>query len=307
MDSNNTEDTARDGYANGSWCLEALIMEHLQTLFIDFHPKKPPTVYDGQKAFQLKRMQRLRKAKAVYMDVLPTNRYDQVLRLVKAGVEFYMLKQTRLIEAYRKNNGIEKSDINDAIILSMIPKEMFRIIIYEKLRMKQALQQYYIVADEIKVLKQKSKTLPEQQQSTVRDAVNTLQRALRTLNRRVLEETGRILPEYQLVSEELGIHGVSLAAVLTYIDFSFGLGKIKSYVGLHDSARKSRSFSRHARRAIQGVALHAPEQSEQYRKLLERYQKYYASNRKARLRLAMAILKDIRRLLNRQKKPQKNP
>jgi len=118
---------------------------------------KPNMVFDGEKAFAVSSLTEIR-AEEVYIDVLHQEIYREVLEVLKRGVKVYLLRDAGLIKKFREEKKMEKSDENDAIILSQIPPEYFRPLTVEeierKIRMNYLVNYYGNVAKLKKMLSQ---------------------------------------------------------------------------------------------------------------------------------------------------------
>jgi hypothetical protein len=59
--------------------------------------------------------------------------YNEVLELLKKDIRVYLLKDTLKLKKLRMENGVEKTDENDAMLLSYIPRNYFRLLTVEEM------------------------------------------------------------------------------------------------------------------------------------------------------------------------------
>jgi hypothetical protein len=98
--------------------------------------RKPHICYDGEKTFKVDALTKLKDYDKIFIDTLFPEIYDEVMELLRKGVEIYCLKDTIILKRLRKENNLRKSDAVDTIILSRIPMEKFRPLIIEELEFK---------------------------------------------------------------------------------------------------------------------------------------------------------------------------
>jgi hypothetical protein len=98
--------------------------------------RKLHTVFDGEETFKVSRLTKLKNINEVFIDTLFPENYNEILELLKRGVKVYTLKDTRMLKKLRKENNLQKSDETDAQLLSMIPREGFRLLTVEELEFK---------------------------------------------------------------------------------------------------------------------------------------------------------------------------
>jgi len=115
-----------------------------KTVFVDTSPtaingkrrRKPHCVYDGERVFQVNKLTRLKNVDEVSIDTLFPEIYEGVLELLKRGVKVYLLKDVRILKKLRLENNVEKSDENDAVILSKISRDGFRPLTIQEVEKK---------------------------------------------------------------------------------------------------------------------------------------------------------------------------
>ena len=97
---------------------------------------KVHVVFDGDKVFRVKRLTELGDAGEIFIDSLFPELYDEVLELLRRGAKVYLLRDLTKLKKLRMDNGLRKSDENDAILLARIPRERFRPLTVEELEIK---------------------------------------------------------------------------------------------------------------------------------------------------------------------------
>jgi len=98
---------------------------------------KTHVVFDGSKVFKVGKLTELEDAGEIYVDALFPELYDEVLELLRRrGVRAYLLKDPIKLKKLRMEKNMKKSDENDAMLLSRIPREVFRLLTAEELELK---------------------------------------------------------------------------------------------------------------------------------------------------------------------------
>jgi hypothetical protein len=92
--------------------------------------------FNGQKIIKIRKLTRLRNADEIYVDSLFPENYDEIQELLERGVKVYILKDLRVLKKLRLQNNLRKSDEVDAQLLSMIPRDSFRLLTVEELEFK---------------------------------------------------------------------------------------------------------------------------------------------------------------------------
>jgi len=98
--------------------------------------RKPHVVFDGEKVFEVNKLTKLKDVDEVFIDTLFLDIYEEVLKLLKRGVKVYLLRDTKMLKKLRMENNMKKSDEVDAQLLSMVPKDGFRLLMVEELEFK---------------------------------------------------------------------------------------------------------------------------------------------------------------------------
>jgi hypothetical protein len=98
--------------------------------------EKVHVTFDGSRVFRVKRLTELGDAGEIFIDSLFPELYDEVLELLRRGAKVYLLRELTKLKKLRMDNGLRKSDENDAILLARIPRERFRPLTVEELEIK---------------------------------------------------------------------------------------------------------------------------------------------------------------------------
>lgn len=98
--------------------------------------QKSHTVFDGGRVFKVMKLTELGDAGEVFIDSIYPENYREVLELLKKNVRVYVLRNTAVLKKLRLENGVKKSDENDALILSRIPRDNYRLLSVEELELK---------------------------------------------------------------------------------------------------------------------------------------------------------------------------
>jgi len=254
--------------------------------------EKKHVVYDGERLRETATLTSLEDASEIYIDSLSPKIYDDLLVLLRQGVKVYLVRKLKLIKKFRDKFKMGKSDENDAIVLSLMPKDAFRPVTLEEVEIKASLhplvQKWASLSKRLKTLKRwendgiKSKYLPLFKKD--------LEREKDRLEKEIMKVAKEKIEMYRWVEEELGLHGASLARLLLYVDFSKGLRKIKNFIQGNKNAKTaltSLAFAIYSN-ARQGRG------PEKYRNYIKSYEG--VRRKDAIKKLRSIILKDLRRL-----------
>jgi len=145
---------------------EEELKEMARAVYVDTSPtaingkrkKKPHYVYDGEKVFEVNKLTNLKDVDEVHIDTLFPEIYEEVLELLKRGVKVYLLKDIRMLKKLRMENNMKKSDENDAVLLSKISKDGFRLLTIQetekKVKLRPLINRHELLSKRIKTLKQ---------------------------------------------------------------------------------------------------------------------------------------------------------
>jgi len=254
--------------------------------------KKMHVAYDGEKLRKITTLMSLEDASEIYIDSLNSKIYDDLLTLLRQGVKVYLVRKLRLIKEFRDKFKMKKNDENDAIVLSLMPKDAFRPVTLEEVEIKASLhpfiQKWVSLSKRLKTLKRwesdgfESKLLPLFKKE--------LEREKDRLEKEIMRIAREKIEMYRWAEEELGLHGASLARLLLYVDFSKGLRKIKNFIQGNKNAREaltSLAFAVYSN-ARQGRG------PEKYLNYIKSYEGIKAEDAIKKLRFM--IIKDLRKL-----------
>lgn len=204
--------------------------------YVDVHAngrRKLHVVFDGMRFFKVGRLTDipLEAGDVLYMDVLSQTIYEDVLNLLSKGVKVYRLRRTYTIKEFRSHMSFEKTDENDAKLLSSIGEEHFTEVTVPFIELMKLLDEYYIYLHALKTLRQ-HKNSSEQ----FHEARLAIRRGKDRLAKEIVKKAEDVIPEYRKLCETLRLsyYGkVALADLLLHVDFSRKLRKILCYVGLY--------------------------------------------------------------------------
>jgi hypothetical protein len=244
--------------------------------------------------------ERLRPA-VIVVDSLPGKFQETAAELAKTGITFLRLKDLRRLSEERKNNGLRKSDENDARIL----RELFY-------RRPDCFQPLYTTPEELTVraltelwaqmtsLKKNSKqarTATDNQLAVEihRTQVRIVERLSEEIHREALK-----LPLYRLADERLGLKGPALAYILSHDGWAFKtLNSDRLQVRYRlVPLRRRRNYRSRLLIMLANTAVlnNHPRYRPIFEKYLEKFQGRKYAYWKAVLRVARRILRDIKLL-----------
>ncbi len=98
--------------------------------------QKPHMVFDGERIFKVKKLTDLKDAEEIFIDTLFPENYEEALELLKNNVKIYLLRDLSIIKKLRLENNVKKNDENDALMLSKIPKDNYRLLTIDEIELK---------------------------------------------------------------------------------------------------------------------------------------------------------------------------
>jgi hypothetical protein len=241
------------------------------------------------------------KPTIIVIDSLPGKQQSAAAELAKTGITFLRLKDLRRLSEERKNNGLRKSDENDARIL----RELFY-------RRPDCFQPLYTTPEELAVraltelwaqmtsLKKNSKqarTATDNQLAVEihRTQVRIVERLSEEIHREALK-----LPLYRLADERLGLKGPALAYILSHDGWAFKtLNSDRLQVRYRlVPLRRRRNYRSRLLIMLANTAVlnNHPRYRPIFEKYLEKFQGRKYAYWKAVLRVARRILRDIKLL-----------
>lgn len=262
--------------------------------------KKKHCCYDPQtnKIFRVDSLAKLYNYYEVYIDIIPTIIYNEVLGLLEKGSRVYVLRDTRLIKKMRMENNLRKSDENDVYILSLIPKKYFRELTARDVEVKTLVHAYLEFDRDVIRLKQKARIRSGViDYSFYEDIAKEVERKKNEVRKKILKlmERDRF---YREVVNYFGYkESLMIAMLIIIIDFSRRIHRILDYLGLHEKAGNSYNHRIRSILAKLGntVYLNARKGIPLPEKYLRIVNSYPA--KKARVRIETEIIKDMRKIL----------
>jgi hypothetical protein len=205
--------------------------------------------FDGQKILKIRKLTKLKNADEIYIDTLFPENYDEILELLKKGTKIYLLKDTGVLKKLRLQNNLKKSDENDALILSMIPRECFRALTVQEMEKKVKVQplinKYELLSRRIKTLKVWIKH--DGYDYRLRDSIRLMEEDKEETAKKIIEIFSDDII-YKEACKMLGIsESVDLAILLSGLRLETSSAAIRGYLGLTNNrnGRYNRSMRKH--------------------------------------------------------------
>jgi hypothetical protein len=213
--------------------------------------------FDGQKILKIRRLTKLKNADEIYIDSLFPENYNEILELLKKGIKIYLLKDTGVLKKFRRENNLSKSDENDALMLSKIPREYFRELTVREVELKIAVRslinRYEWIVEKRKVLKQwKSRGYDYGFGESIRameaDRVKIGNEILKIVSESIYKDV------YRRVCKELQMKdSVEIAILVLELPLTSGMDKLKSYLGFTPAKNDGR-YNHRLRRHLESIA-----------------------------------------------------
>ena len=194
-------------------------------------------VFDGSKVFKVGRMTELEDAAKIYIDTLFPEIYDEVLELLRRGVGVYLLKDATKLKKLRMESNMRKTDENDSVPLSRIPREAFRPLTAEELELKIRIEPLISEYRQIVRWKKTLKNLISRGfVYNFRETLRLMEADRKRLSRKIVKQV-TALPiygeVYKKACEALGIKKSTELAILTIeLPLHLPLAKLKGLLGL---------------------------------------------------------------------------
>jgi hypothetical protein len=177
--------------------------------------------------------------------------------LLKKGIKIYLLKDTGVLKKFRRENNLSKSDENDALMLSKIPREYFRELTVREVELKIAVRslinRYEWIVEKRKVLKQwKSRGYDYGFGESIRameaDRVKIGNEILKIVSESIYKDV------YRRVCKELQMKdSVEIAILVLELPLTSGMDKLKSYLGFTPAKNDGR-YNHRLRRHLESIA-----------------------------------------------------
>ena len=208
-------------------------------------------VFDGSRVFRVKKLTELEGASEVFLDALFPELYDDVHELLKRGSKVYLLKNPAMLRKLRIENNMKKSDESDAMLLSRISKEAFRLLMIEeleiKMRMRPLIREYEKIVRWEKTLK---KLINQGFDYSFKEAVR-----LMDSERQKISRSSYLWGVYRKACEILRIKkSVELAILVVELPLHLPTVRLKGPLGLIPSGNKGR-YDHELRRHIANFAI----------------------------------------------------
>jgi hypothetical protein len=204
--------------------------------------------FDGQKIIKVRRLTKLRNADEIYIDTLFPENYNDILRLLKRGVKVYLLKYPSMLKKLRLQNSLKKSDENDALMLSKVPKECFKALTIQEMERRVKVQplinEYELLSRRIKTLKQWVKN---DRYDWLRDDIRLMEEDKKKIAEKIVEIFSDDII-YREACRMLGIgESVDLAILLSELRLETSSAAIRGYLGLTNNrnGRYNRGMRKH--------------------------------------------------------------
>jgi hypothetical protein len=214
-------------------------------------------VYDGRKIIKVRRLTKLRNADEIYIDSLFPEIYNEILELLKKSTKVYLLKDTKVLKRLRLQNNLSKSDENDALILSIIPREYFRELTAGEVELKIAVRplvnRYEWIVEKRKILKQWKNRgydygFGESIRAMEADRLKISREIIGMINRSIYRDV------YRRVCNELQVKdSVEVAILVLELPLTSGMDKLKSYLGFTPTKNDGR-YNHRLRRHLESIA-----------------------------------------------------
>jgi hypothetical protein len=201
---------------------------------------KAHAVFDGSRVFRVRRLTELEDAGEVYIDAIFPQTYEELLKLIEKGVKVFLLKNTRMIKRLREENGVEKSDEADARLLSAIPRNHFRQLTLEELRLLQLINMYERYAEWKRIIRQWVAAYP---QTPLKKYAKELYSIQSRLGSRIIKEVMKnenYATIYRIACEGLGVrNSVEVAILVVRLPLNWKLRRLKGLLGLTPHGNKN--------------------------------------------------------------------
>mgnify|MGYP006977949356 CR=1 FL=1 len=234
----------------------------------------------------------------IVIDSLPGKFQKAAAELAKTGVTFLRLKSLGKLSEERKKNGVKKTNENDVKLLRELFKrhpDLFQPLSTapEELEVRALTELWVELARQRKAAK-RARTITEDPVAT--EVHKTLTRLTDVLEKRI-HEKAMALPLYRRAVEELGIKGPCLAYIISHDSWALtNLPRDKLAVRYSMTDRHYRRRPLRSRLLIllgKAAVLH---RHTRYDKIYDEYRRRRKKRWEAILRVAMRLLRDLRRL-----------
>jgi hypothetical protein len=214
---------------------------------------KTHTVFDGDKAFGVRRLTELEDAGEVYIDAMFPQIYEELMELVEKDVKVFLLRNTRILKRLREENHVKKSDEADARILSIIPRNHFKQLTIRELRLLQLINMYERYSKWKKIIRRWAAAYPR---TPLKKYVRELYSIQSKLSRGIIEEVMKnedYAAIYRIVCDELGVRdSVEVAILVARLPLNWKLRRLKGLLGL--TPHKNKNYNHRLRGHLSKLA-----------------------------------------------------
>jgi hypothetical protein len=213
--------------------------------------------FDGEKMLKVRRLTKLKDVSEVFIDSLFPEIYNEILELLRRGTKIYLLKDTGVLKKFRKENNLRKSDENDVLMLSKIPRECFRELTAGEVELKVVVRplinRYEWVVEKRKMLKQwRSRGYDYGFGESIRaieaDRLKISRNIVKMVDRSIYRDV------YRRVCSELQVKdSVEVAILVLELPLTSGMDKLKSYLGFTPTKNDGR-YNHRLRRHLESIA-----------------------------------------------------
>jgi hypothetical protein len=247
------------------------------------------------------------KPAVIVLDSLPGKQQNAAAELAKTGIVFLRLKDLKKLSEERKNNGTQKSDENDVVVLKTLYRrkpDIFQPLFEtpEELAIRE-LTEMWVQQTFLKMVSKQVRT------ATSHPIATEIHRIHRRLAERLAEEIhaeALKLPLYRLTFEQLGLKGPALAYLLSHDGWALKTLPREKLIFRFQMTGRRKHRRRNARSrllimlAMSAVLHKHPTYYQVYQRYSERFKAEGYSGKKAYwktiLRVAERILKDLHSL-----------
>jgi len=225
--------------------------------------QKPHMVFDGERVFKAWKLTDLRDVGEVFIDTLFPEIYDEVLELLKNNVKIYLLKNTAVLKRLRLENDARKSDENDALMLSKIPRDNYRLLTVDEIELKTTVRplinRYEMLTKWRKILRQwlNDCDIPEIVEA-LRENIKVLKKMLREVSREIIDVVKNSNSMYSYVYKEVANFldvndSVILAILILETPLYLNIHKLKALYGYTPNKNNGR-YNHRLRTLISSLA-----------------------------------------------------
>jgi len=275
------------------------------TVFLDFGRSKIFAITDDSDEVLVfnnltELAEKLRPA-VIVLDSLPGKQQSAAAELAKTGIIFLQLKDLKKLSEERKNNGVQKSDENDVVMLKTLfrrnPDDFQPLFETPEELTVRALTELWVQEAFLKKVSKQART------NTSNPVATEIQKTHRRLVERLAEEIHREalkLPLYRLTFERLGLKGPVLAYLLSHDGWVFKTLDSDRLQVRYRLVPLRRRRSKRSRLLIMLANTAVLNNHPRYRPIFEKYVEKFQGQKyaywKAVLRVARRILRDLKLL-----------